>query len=321
MLHKYSKHILVVELQGQIFFGNATLLCADVQKLLESANSQIRYLLLDFTLVLGIDSSAAESLAKIHIICKKYDAKLCYSRGSRKGFPCVAPLSDRLFQLEATSHEESIKLGCKPDEAYTLHVADSLDEALRWCEDDLLLISGTGSGRSADIISESSLSVQQLHTHCPHESVEVILRLLSYFSGERVTAGTMLWRQGDASNKAVLLGKGSMISHVEGEEAKTTEALEMGFLIGELGLLTGVARRSTVVAEEDCELFVLHKERYDTMIKEEPYLGMVLSRICMVRAFDNYILTLLLPTVLHNRCTWITEYSMLRTGCGKFSLL
>lgn len=65
-----------------MFFGNATLVSTKVQNMLAKAQetNDIQFIVLDFTLVLAIDSSAAETIASIHNICEKYGVKLCYSR-------------------------------------------------------------------------------------------------------------------------------------------------------------------------------------------------------------------------------------------------
>ena len=62
---------------GQLFFGNATLVTSTLetylksQKLTSTINNPppppILYIILDFTLVLAIDSSAAETLSKLYV--------------------------------------------------------------------------------------------------------------------------------------------------------------------------------------------------------------------------------------------------------------
>ena len=57
---------------------------------------QVRFLVLDFTLVVAIDSSAAETILKLFALCRRAQVGVCYSRGSAEGFPCCFPLSQRL---------------------------------------------------------------------------------------------------------------------------------------------------------------------------------------------------------------------------------
>ena len=49
---------------GQLFFGNATLFASELEKFLGDCDPlDVLYIILDFTLVLAIDSSAAETVS------------------------------------------------------------------------------------------------------------------------------------------------------------------------------------------------------------------------------------------------------------------
>jgi SulP family sulfate permease len=69
ILDIHSRHISIFQLQGYLFFGNATILAAKVDELLQKRkNFEIKFIVLDFTLVLAIDSSAAETIGLcVHI--------------------------------------------------------------------------------------------------------------------------------------------------------------------------------------------------------------------------------------------------------------
>jgi SulP family sulfate permease len=76
LLKKHAEHIHIMQLQGTIFFGNATILSAEITKNIMEAKGHIWCLLLDFTLVVGIDSSAVETIAKIPIVCGRHNVKV-----------------------------------------------------------------------------------------------------------------------------------------------------------------------------------------------------------------------------------------------------
>eukprot|EP01041_Mallomonas_annulata_P003001 gene3001-5879_t len=303
VLESHSKHILVLMLQGEIFFANATILRSEISHILSKTgcgsgksngssgnggnDDDVWYLLLDFTQVLGIDSSAAETLAKIYDVCRPYDTKLCYSRGSVQGFPCVAPLSENLSKLknETLSYKMRV-LQDRNSFGVQVHVADSLDQALQWCEDDLIYSTAPTLHPEDPYNSLTDVQLQpvylrQFHSLCGDESPAIVTQLLSYFVEEDIPAHTVLWKQGGESNRAVLLADGRMNSFVENEEDTTTEEVLIGGLIGEFGLLTNTVRRSTVVALEDSRTFILYQKAYEEMTRKDPYLTFVLSRICM----------------------------------------
>ena len=76
LLQANAHRIHVMQLQGNIFFGNATVLSGEISKIVQQRESEIWCLLLDFTLVVGIDSSAVEIVANIPSICGRQDVKV-----------------------------------------------------------------------------------------------------------------------------------------------------------------------------------------------------------------------------------------------------
>jgi SulP family sulfate permease len=288
-LGKLLRHVLVVQLQGHLFFGNATTFAEKVENYLKDSSDledDIWFLILDFTLVLGIDSSAAETVAGIYDVCRKHNVRLCYSSPSENGFPCEVPLTERLLGLakperEAISERASIQSQTKTDksphsasktspvipfpenvgrgsggrgrnsegeavsgieliarelggrenggtangsgggdgrsngncrdrmtsadsssgvsifEAFeqTVHIANSLDDALAWCE-DLMLLEKTLDTDSLDVFRSQAMSdvpdhLKQLYALCPRDvDIKAVDKLVTYFERRQVDAGT-----------------------------------------------------------------------------------------------------------------------------------
>ena len=172
VLHNLTRRIIVIQLQGHIFFGNATILAAEVERMirLSIASRDVSFIVLDFTLVVGIDSSAAETILSIFKYCKKNRIRLCYSSGSSTGFPCVFPLSSRINALDheeisvlfnhcthcgassstsssssssscSISLYECISCGMKNriNRKKWVYHSPNLDDALAWCEDIIII--------------------------------------------------------------------------------------------------------------------------------------------------------------------------------------
>ena len=96
-------HILVIQLQGHLFFGNMAHFVDSMHALLQSQKPWI--LILDCSLVLGIDSSAAQAMVKLknHIL-GKHAIPLCFFvSGSSLGFPCEVNLSKELSTRKDSS--------------------------------------------------------------------------------------------------------------------------------------------------------------------------------------------------------------------------
>lgn len=348
LLDKFSKHILVVQLQGQLFFLNATTLASVIEKRLIEAQSagshEIWCLILDFTLVLAIDSSAAETVAGLYDICQKYGVRLCYSRTSKQGFPCAVELSERLEALSAKSsyrhdsasnsprhgtaldsrRESSTSLGNSNHggmvsgrmdsmdsvgshknyqtlgdgtatiqvdvnaplvhEFSNIHIADSLNDALAWCE-DVVIAHVTGTSLSDEFempdFKDKPRYLRQIYSIVPSDvSYESVDRLFSYFKKRNIPAGSVLWRLGDVSQHAVVLATGRLLNSLE-DEPCTTETIDVGHLVGEYGLLTGHRRYGTLTATEPSVILELDMQRYQEMERRDPLLALVLSKICM----------------------------------------
>lgn len=320
LLDTKMTHVLVIQLQGQLFFGNATILASDVDRYLrESSKTEncTKFLVLDFTLVIGIDSSAAETICKIFEIGRKHNVRVCYSRGSKHGFPCVVPLSERLNSMNPPKSINLSSCGscggnicaitckCRDCGEKTkdylkkyLFESDNLDEGLCWCE-DIIITGEIKKGSAANVtrslygrpISFSSKQVSQLNQLPPflhqlysltnEESTSTIQTLLSFFEEKHLTKGTILWVQGSISDRAVLLKEGKLLSMLE-DEAGTTEEILPGHLVGEFGLLTNQNRSGTLMVDTESIALVLSRDSYEKMVVNDPHTALVLSKICMV---------------------------------------
>ena len=79
-LREQGQQIAILELQGFIFFGTANNLFNSIRQLLHRHRQQpLRFLVLDFRLVSGIDSSAVFSFTKIKQLAKKHQVSLVFT--------------------------------------------------------------------------------------------------------------------------------------------------------------------------------------------------------------------------------------------------
>jgi sulfate permease, SulP family len=109
--------IMVVQLQGHLFFGNVSEMTDHVKRTLNSkkaANDEEQPLIviLDFSLVVGMDSAAAHSIAKLkNIMHRLFDVEITiFVTGShRNGFPCDYALSEALMMArKAIQNDDAV---------------------------------------------------------------------------------------------------------------------------------------------------------------------------------------------------------------------
>jgi len=281
LLYESLRHARVVQLQGTLFFGNATVLSSCCEEMLAASDGDIHVLVLDFTLVRSLESSAAETIAKISTVTRRHGAVLIYNRGSTEGFPTSSPLSDSLSKLISQS-------GNANDSSPDLHISDDLDDALAWTEDFFLTkarsqgllpcrppVLAEEDGHDAEALP---LALQQLRALCPSEDTDVAVRLLAHMERRTIPSGTILWRQGDPSTFCMLLSEGLLQNRLE-EEAGTAEDCRPGCLVGEYHFINKERRMGTLSAKENSIVYALGASEFEAMLKEDPYAGFVLARV------------------------------------------
>ncbi|OQR85715.1 Sulfate Permease (SulP) Family, partial [Thraustotheca clavata] len=267
ILDQVMRNVHVVQLKGHLFFGNIHKLSEYVANILET-QAHLEYLVVDFTLVVAMDSSAADRLTKLKHICSAHDVHLVFA-----GIP--SQYEHFKTSMVASFGSSKSNYSCK------FYAADDLNGAIEWCENALLRQYKTLMTPVAlSPQPEKPLFITRLESLCPHESPEVIQSLLSYFEQQVLEAGVMVWRQGDAANSAMFIAEGRLEAVVE-EEAGTTEEIVVGAMVGELCLLTGEKRKTSLHTLEPSIVYVLKLDRFREMVQKDSYLAYVFQGIAL----------------------------------------
>jgi len=294
-------------------------------------------LIMDCTLVLGIDSSAARAIVKLKdTILNEYNIQLCiFVTGTTEGFPTEFNLRDRLSTTFTTISEqqhdsvigEDTSLLAKrqqqqqqiqdEEEDYNYKVSqytgscvsDSLDLALMEAEDALIAkqnpslllenpdgillskrmsfnLTGQPSGGDDTLYTSSNEEKEEfMHTMkdiCPGSICDDDVQLLFLsFTREIYKEDEPIWKQNDPSDSVKLLIFGQLIAELE-NEAGTKEIVPKGSMIGELGLVNGNPRMSTVkCASEQAIIYSMSRESFETLVEQQPNLARYIDLICV----------------------------------------
>ncbi|KAI9915664.1 hypothetical protein PsorP6_007893 [Peronosclerospora sorghi] len=285
VLDRECRNIHVVQLKGHLFFGNVNQLSDYVRDLFEKGPSpstsgvgsplerelrrprpDIRWLVLDFTLVVGLDSSAADRLTKMKYVCDTQKCKLVFA---------AVPLAYDKF----TWHLNELFDG---DDS--VHVAVDLDSALAWCENDILehsMITKEDSPASTCAADEDKFThLLTLRRFMPNEPLAVQQRLLEYFYIQEIEKDQVVWRQGETADRAMLLMDGALTAVVE-EEAGTTENVAVGALLGDMCFLTGEKRKTSLVATQPSVVYVLDRASFQAMLEQDCHLAFLFQSISL----------------------------------------
>lgn len=233
-----------LKLQSYLFFGSANRLYQHVKLLLQE-NPECRYLLFDFKLVTGIDSSAAYSFAQIKRSAHEVGVHLV------------------LVHLSAVA-ERALRSSDFIDSTVTL--IDELDHALEWCENEII---AQHQGLAQEEASLRDWFTRILDSE--HDADELIRRCQRI----EVDGGEVIVRAGDAADSMHFILDGRVGIMVPADDTRTTRVRSLGryTTIGEMGLVSHAPRSATIQAEIPSVLYVLNTLQFEAIRDEDPALS------------------------------------------------
>lgn len=244
-------------LQGYLFFALASSLVDTCRELI--LREGVRYLLLDFRMVQGLDASVALAFGKLHQLCARHEVALILS-GLRPEMHAL------LSQMRFLPHRD-------------IHVVADLDRGLEWIEDRLLRPTAATGGAAHDmdgaraVGGEASLREvelrQTLAAHFTSDALEVLLGLCETLELPREAA---LMRRGDPGDALYFVERGeiSVLVSLSSRQSKRVRTLGAGTVVGEMALYSGQPRSADVVAETACRVRRLSAERFARLTREHP---------------------------------------------------
>ena len=244
VLSTHGGKIQGLNLQSYLFFGSANRLYQHVKALLAD-HPECRFLLFDFKLVTGVDSSAAFSFAQIK--------RAAVDRGIKLVLVHLPAATEKaLRSSEFISGDVSI--------------VPELDHALEWCENEIIAQHHDRTQEEADlrgwfarILGSEEDAVELIH-RCERLEVE---------------AGDIIVQTGEAADSMhfILDGRvGVMITHDHGGTSRV-RSLGRYTTIGEMGLVLNAPRIATIQAELESVLYVLRRDQFEALKREKPMLG------------------------------------------------
>jgi anti-anti-sigma regulatory factor len=229
--------VLVIELQGALFFGTADRLAQIVDT--ETAGDTTA-LLLELRRVTEVDSTGARILGDIDAALSARGVKLALVLSARTETAAriadIFPARDRFF----------------PD----------IDRAMEWAEDELLRKSGRG------LSLELSLDRIPLLRDLTPDQIE---RLRTWLEPVAWPAGHVIFRHGDPGSSLYLVTAGRASVHLrDDDEGIRLATFAAGAVFGELALLDRGPRSATVTVDEDLAGFGLSATSFNALCQKQP---------------------------------------------------
>jgi SulP family sulfate permease len=259
-LQEHGEQLGILALQGYLFFGTASSLLEHVRRRLDDPNRpRLRFLLFDFRLVSGLDSSAVFGFVKLRQLAQK--------NGLCQVFTGLQP-AVRL-RLEQG--------GCLASDGAPCETFADLDRGVEWCENQLLATTWSRRRKSVP------LALQLTELFPDPEQAQAFMGYL-----ERLTVGPghVIYREGEAGDAMYFIESGQLtvFLRTEDEGSLRLQSLGAGTAVGEMALFTRHPHRISVVAEKPSTLFRLSAAQLDRLRRESPSAATV---------FQDYIIRLL----------------------------
>lgn len=244
--------ILVVELQGALFFGTGEKILAFVHAAIgpEPTVPEISCVILDLRRLTEIDSTGAGSL---------FELKSDLSRRNLTLLLAVAEGSSVMERLTAFGVNAEIEAAA---------ILPDVDRAIERAEDRLLdalpqhrqgLIALAQVGLFGEFQPEEFAGIARHMRRC------------------EFTPGAAIFREGDPGDEIYVIVKGSASAHLSTASAGIRLAtFAAGTLFGELALLDAGPRSATVVADEELVCYALSTADFRTMAEQTPAIAIKL---------------------------------------------
>lgn len=267
LIKQAGDRILILRLQGFIFFGTSQSLVSQVSaRVKDSSQAKLRFLILDFQHVNALDASALFGFVRLKQMAAANQFHLVLTEASKD-------IKTRLARNGIDEQEDMIR------------IFPTMDYGMEWCESKLLLEEGGSS-----IIRAGSLR-GQLRKLLP--SSEQVEKFMTYLEREEAQQFHILINQGDPPDCMYFIDSGEVTTRLEMSKGKfiRLKSQRGGTMVGEMGLFLKQPRTATVVVSEPSVLYRLSLEAYEKMMHDDPdlsfYLYQWIGRVLATRITEN----------------------------------
>jgi sulfate permease, SulP family len=247
-LQESGGRVYALALQGYLFFGTSSTILDEVK----SRADRLRFVLIDFRLVQGMDMSAVFSFTKLRQLCERKEILLALTG--------LTDSSRAVFgRMRFAMDDEIVKTF--PD----------MDRGLEWIENQVLARS------TIDIAAGHGGMTVELGAFM---SAEEAAALLARLEAVEFSAGDAIAAQGAPSDALYFVDHGlvSIYMGIEGETRIRLRTFGPGTIVGEMGFYSDTPRSADVVADVQTRLLKLTKEGLSRLEKENPALAGKLHR-------------------------------------------
>lgn len=264
VLKTRGDQIYAMTLQGFIFMGTTNrLLEMILDRAGDTEREPLRYVLLDFTFISGLDSSVAISFIRLKQMALLHNFVLIFTN---------VP-----FELETQLKDAGCVLEDPENGSVTVV---SLDYAMEWAEDRILEEAGLLSAKAAPL-------PELLEPVFPEK--QYIPALMKVLKRIEVKKGKPVFSQGDPSDAMYFIESGMVNVQLELPGGKRLRLKKMGpgTVFGEMGLYTSAPRTASIIAADNCVLYRLSTRVMNILQAKRPAMASAVHRFIVSLMADR----------------------------------
>jgi glutaminase len=243
LLAELGHRVMVLEIQGELIFASAEIVISEAM----SAAEKAEYLILDFTRAANFSEGAYSMFVGL-IQSLSVQGKTVLLTGTGNRYAMV----------------KLIKKGVGYTNDMPLFNCDDIDDALEWCEDQLL------AGEASYAAAEAPLAAQNFLAGFTPEEMDVFESMLEYRTYDE---GMYLCREGDPGDFLyfILSGQVRVAVPLAHRRSRRITTISAGSAFGEMAMLDRGRRSADVMTDEKVSCLVLD---YNRLEAETSHLGM-----------------------------------------------
>ena len=280
LLRSEGQALLILELQGYVFFGTANRVYEDLKARLQSdpANA-VHAIMLDFQRVSGIDASAALSFVRLKRLLRQQQALLLFTH--------LGP------EIEAKLRGQVLT----PADQDAWKLFPDLDHAIEWFEEQVLQgeagkqvtitaqpgVVQAGQERGGLALIFAALGEEAEGLGEPAD--QALLHLMSSLGKIELSTGQLLIQQGEPHPYMYFLDAGELnIQYrTDKDEVVRLETGGPGTTVGELGFYLGTPATASVSAAEPSIVYALSQENLRRLEVSTPLAASLLHHLLLKR--------------------------------------
>lgn len=246
-LHQEGDRILVLKLQGYLFFGRAYQMIQNLRNWLDEDEHGLgRFLILDFKGVNGADSTAITSFLRLSQLAEENSCELI------------------ITGLNLKMQRALRQAGLEPNET-NVHYYPDIDRGLEFAENCLL----------ADPEAPKQFTPTLKALVSNHFGQRLTPVLMRYLEPVELSTGARLIKEGEPADDLFLVESGrlSVVRRDSHGKILRLRSLQPGSITGEMALYMGGKRSASVIADSEVKAWRFCKKSLIRMTTEQPVAG------------------------------------------------